>query len=165
MAYDVIDHEPGIDSKKAGKSITKETLKGQIEFRKVNFRYPMRKELQVLSDFSAVLEAGKTTALVGPSGSGKSTIIQMIERFYAPVNGEILLDGVPIEDYQLKELRRCIGYVSQEPVLFNTSIRENLLFANPDADEKEMIEALKKAKAWEFVEKMGLDTNVGAAGG
>ena len=76
----------------------------------------------------------------------------MIERFYAPVSGQILLDGEPIEDFQLKELRRCVGYVAQEPVLFNTSIRENLLFANPDATEKDIEDALKRAKAWDFVE-------------
>lgn len=154
MAYDVIDCEPSIDPTQEGTPVTKESLTGQIEFRNVNFRYPMRKELQVLSNFSAVLEAGKTTALVGPSGSGKSTIIQMIERFYAPADGTILLDGKPIESYQLKELRRCIGYVSQEPVLFNTTIKENLRFANPEATDEEMISCLKKAKAWEFVEKM-----------
>ena len=125
--------------------------------------------MPILKDFSCVFEAGKTTALVGPSGSGKSTIIQMIERFYNPTSGKIRVDNIGIEKLNLRELRRIIGYVGQEPVLFNTSIRENMLFAKPDATEEEMIEALQAANAWDFIRynmaEKGLDTMVGGAGG
>ena len=79
------------------------------------------------------IRAGETTAIVGPSGSGKSTIVQMIERFYAPMAGEIFFDDVNIKDITLKALRENIGYVSQEPVLILGTIRDNLLFGNKDA--------------------------------
>ena len=106
---------------------------------------------------------------MGPSGSGKSTIIQLIERFYNPLSGIIKVDGVSIDKYNLRELRKIIGYVGQEPVLFNTSIRENMLFSKSDATEEEIIDALKAANAWDFISKnmseKGLDTMVGGAGG
>lgn len=95
-----------------------------------------------MKDFSAIFEAGKTTALVGPSGSGKSTVIQLIERFYDPDSGKVLLDGDDIVHINLKSLRTAIGYVGQEPVLFNTSIKENLLFGKTDATDDEVIAAL-----------------------
>lgn len=97
-------------------------MKGHYEFKNVSFSYPSNK-IKVLKDFTCTFEAGKTTAFVGPSGSGKSTIIQLVERFYNPDSGTITLDGVPIDKYDLREMRRAIGYVGQEPVLFNTSIR------------------------------------------
>jgi ATP-binding cassette, subfamily B (MDR/TAP), member 1 len=85
----------------------------------VTFRYPTRPEQKILDDFSATFEEGKTTAIVGASGSGKSTIIQLIERFYDPEAGQISLDGQELKSLHLRELRRKIGYVGQEPVLFN----------------------------------------------
>ena len=90
----------------------------------------------MLDDFSCVFEAGKTTALVGMSGSGKSTIIQLIERFYDPEAGVVCLDGKDIKTVNLRSMRQNIGYVSQEPVLFNTSIKENMLFAHPEATDQ-----------------------------
>lgn len=110
-----------------------------LEFKNINFKYPSRPELEVLRNFSCVIEAGKTTALVGPSGSGKSTLIQMIERFYDPDEGTVTLDGKDLKSFNLNSLRRVIGYVSQEPVLFNTTIKENMLFAKPDATDEEII--------------------------
>lgn len=91
----------------------------------------------------------------------------MIERFYNPLSGSILVDGKPIENLDLRSFRRCVGYVSQEPVLFNTSIKENMLFARPDASDDDIEKALRMANAWPFVSTMtnGINTNVGAAGG
>ena len=132
----------------------------------MTFKYPTKQELTVLNNFSCVMEPGKTTAIVGPSGSGKSTVIQLIERFYNPTRGEILIDGKKIEDLDLYSFRRIVGYVGQEPVLFNDSIKENMKFAKPDATDAEIIEALKMANAWEFVNKTKdkLDLNVGPGG-
>jgi ATP-binding cassette subfamily B (MDR/TAP) protein 1 len=127
-------------------------LKGKYEFRNVEFTYPSRPDHKILKSFSCEFEAGKTTALVGPSGSGKSTIIQLLERFYDPTGGQILLDGEDIKNVNLKSMRQLIGYVGQEPVLFNASIKENMLFAKPDATEEEIIQALKDANAWSFIQ-------------
>lgn len=106
---------------------------------------------------------------MGASGSGKSTIIQLIERFYDPDHGDVILDGRSVKNLHLRELRRKLGYVGQEPVLFNNSIKENLLYGKPDATDEEVIQALKSANAWDFInQKMGKDgiyTNVGNAGG
>ena len=92
----------------------------------------------------------------------------MIERFYNPASGKIRIDNIGIEKFNIRQLRRIIGYVSQEPVLFNTSIRENMLFAKPDATEDEIIEALQAANAWDFIRnsmtEKGLDTVVGGSG-
>lgn len=168
IAYDVIDRKPKIllddpEAQPVGE------IRGHIEFKNVTFRYPTRTEQKVLDDFTATFEEGKTTAIVGASGSGKSTIIQLIERFYDPENGEITVDGEDIKSFHLRGLRRKIGYVGQEPVLFNQSIKENLLYGNPEANDEEVIQALKSANAWNFInEKMGengIYTNVGNAGG
>jgi ABC-type multidrug transport system fused ATPase/permease subunit len=120
----------------------------------------------VLQDFTAEFEMGKSTALVGPSGSGKSTIVQMVERFYDPTEGEVLVDGVNIKDLNLNSFRRQVGYVGQEPVLFNDTIKGNLRYVKPDATDEEMIDALKKANAWDFISKnpLQLDANVGSGG-
>lgn len=106
--------------------------------------------------------AGKTVALVGQSGSGKSTVIALLERFYDPLAGEVLIDGVNIKDLQLKWLRRQIGLVSQEPALFATSIRENILYGKDGATEEEVMEAAKSANAYNFISQLprGFDTQV-----
>nr|AAK19598.2 putative ABC transporter [Sterkiella histriomuscorum] len=168
MAYDIIERIPAIQLDQQGAKPVGD-IKGEIEFRNVTFTYPTRPEQKVLDNFSAVFREGKTTAIVGASGSGKSTIIQMIERFYDPDQGEIYLDGKPLNSLHLRELRRKIGYVGQEPVLFNNSIKENLLYGKPDATDEEVIQALKSANAYDFInEKMGktgINTHVGNAGG
>mmetsp|Transcript_42048 Transcript_42048/g.30266 ORF Transcript_42048/g.30266 Transcript_42048/m.30266 type:complete len:88 (-) Transcript_42048:2949-3212(-) len=87
--------------------------------------------MKVLDDFSATFEVGKTTAIVGPSGSGKSTIVQLIERFYDPSNGSVIVDNTDLKDINLRNFRQQVGYVNQEPVLFNTTIKKNILFGNP----------------------------------
>ncbi len=110
MAYDIIDRksEISLDDAHAKKL---ENISGRIEFKNVTFTYPTRKEQKILDDFSAVFEAGKTTALVGASGSGKSTIVQLIERFYDPNNGNVEIDGVDLKSVNLRDFRQQIGYV------------------------------------------------------
>lgn len=142
-------------------------MTGDIEFRNVSFYYPARPDTKVLDDFSAKFEKGKTTAIVGPSGSGKSTIVQLIERFYDPSEGLVLIDGKNLKSIQLKNFREQVGYVGQEPVLFNTTIRKNMLFGNPNASEKDIKDALQKANAWDFLmeKEQGIDLQVGTSGG
>lgn len=140
LAFDVIDSVPKVIGNEEGKKEAKrEELKGKIEFKNVSFTYPSRKDQKVLKSFNCVMEAGKTTALVGPSGSGKSTTIQLLERFYDPTEGTLEIDGVDFKEYKLNSVRKLMGYVGQEPIMFNCSIRENLKFAEPDATEEDMI--------------------------
>ena len=106
LAFEVIDHTPSIvGNDESAKKVDRETCKGRIEFKDVNFTYPTRQELQVLKKFTCVFEEGKTTALVGPSGSGKSTIIQLLERFYDPTSGTVEFDGEDFKSLNLKSLR------------------------------------------------------------
>ena len=122
---------------------------------------------KVLTKFSAVFEEGKTTAIVGASGAGKSTIVQLLERFYDPTSGKVLFDGDDLRSMDLGYYRKhLVGYVGQEPVLFNCSIKENLLYARPEATDEEIESALRDANAWSFVEAMGgIETTVGNSGG
>ncbi|KAF7144123.1 hypothetical protein RHSIM_Rhsim05G0178000 [Rhododendron simsii] len=124
---------------------------GKIEFKDVTFSYPSRPDVIVLRDFSISFPAGKTTAVVGGSGSGKSTIVSLIERFYDPNQGQILLDNVDIKTLQLRWLRDQIGLVNQEPALFATTIIENILYANPDAATIEVEAAASAANAHNFI--------------
>ncbi|MCR5611635.1 MAG: ABC transporter ATP-binding protein/permease [Clostridiales bacterium] len=141
-----------------------ESSDGAVEFRNVNFSYD--EERQILHDVSFELKSGHSIAIVGPSGSGKSTIINLIPRLYDVSSGEVLFDGVDVRKLGLGFLRDNIGIVSQETYLFNGTIRDNLLYAKPDATEAELIEALKKANILDFVEKQerGLDALVGNRG-
>jgi len=107
--------------------------------------------MKVLDNFSADFEMGKTTAIVGPSGSGKSTIVQLIERFYDPSEGAIIIDGNDLRNINLRSFRQQVGYVNQEPILFNTSIKKNILFGNPNASDDQIKAALKASNAWGFI--------------
>lgn len=139
-------------------------VNGEVEFKNVDFSY--NPERRILTDVSFKLNAGDCIAIVGPSGSGKSTLINLIPRLYDVEGGSVLFDGVDVRKLDLTFLRRNIGIVSQETYLFNASIRENLLYAKPDATEDELIEACKKANIWDFVstQEEGLDTMVGNRG-
>lgn len=141
-------------------------VEGEIEFRNVHFSYPSRPDSKVLRGLNMTIPKGKKVALVGETGCGKSTTIQMIERYYDPLEGDVLIDGKNIKDYNMTGLRKFIGYVGQEPVLFATTIRENLLVAKPTATETEIVDALKKANAYGFIEQLEkkLDTYVGSGG-
>lgn len=164
FVFEVIDRVPTIQINEEGSELHK--LEGQIELKNVSFYYPSRPDSKVLNDFSTVFEKGKTTAIVGPSGAGKSSITLMIERFYTPTEGTVLVDGKDLKTINLQNYRQQIGYVSQEPVLFNTTIKKNILMGKPDATDEDIIEALKMSNAWEFVQTQpdGINTFVGAGG-
>ncbi|XP_010938828.1 ABC transporter B family member 11 [Elaeis guineensis] len=141
-------------------------IQGDIEFRDVYFSYPARPDEQIFHGFSLHIESGMTVALVGESGSGKSTVISLIERFYDPQAGEVLIDGINIKEYQLRWLRGKIGLVSQEPVLFASSIRDNIAYGKDNATIEEIRAAAELANAAKFIDKMpqGIDTMVGEHG-
>lgn len=136
-----------------------------IEFKHVSFRYPNTQQ-QVLHDISFTANHGDFLGIVGPSGAGKSTIVSLISKFYLPINGHILVDGNDIENISDATLRRHIAYVPQESLLFKSSILDNCRVAREDASIEEVIEALKMANAWEFVEKLPdqLLTKIGTQG-
>ncbi|VAI75199.1 unnamed protein product [Triticum turgidum subsp. durum] len=159
--FRIIDHTPGITKE----GVELESVTGRLELRNVEFAYPSRPDTPILRRFSLSVPAGKTIALVGSSGSGKSTVVSLIERFYDPSSGQIMLDGVELKDLKLRWLRSQIGLVSQEPALFATSIRENLLLGREEASQVEMEEAARVANAHSFIIKLpdGYDTQWGSA--
>ncbi|XP_057424427.1 ABC transporter B family member 13-like [Lotus japonicus] len=138
---------------------------GKIEFCGVSFAYPSRSNM-IFENLSFSVSAGKTVAVVGPSGSGKSTIICLIQRFYDPTSGKIMLDGNDLQNLQLKWLREQLGLVSQEPALFATTIAENILFGKEDASMDQIIQAAKAANAHSFIIGLpeGYHTQVGEGG-
>lgn len=119
-------------------------VKGKIEFKNVSFTYEDT-NIQALKNISFTIEAGKTLAIIGKTGSGKSTILELVGRLYDVSSGEILIDDVPIETYELNAYRKQLGYVPQDAFLFSESIRENIRFGKVDATEEEVIEAAKNA--------------------
>lgn len=137
-----------------------------IELEQVSFRYPMRPEVEVLSDLSAVFPEGRSVALVGRSGAGKTTLFQLLTRFYAPTKGLIRLGGADVQSWSLPDLRARIGLVPQDPTLFEGPLLENIRFGRPEATRREVMAAAEAANALEFIEDLpkGLDTEVGARG-
>uniref|UniRef100_A0A453FAL7 ABC transporter B family member 11 n=2 Tax=Aegilops tauschii subsp. strangulata TaxID=200361 RepID=A0A453FAL7_AEGTS len=161
-----IDRKPKIDST-SDEGIKLEKVDGTIEFNHVRFKYPSRPDVQIFSDFTLGIASGKTTALVGESGSGKSTVIALLERFYDPDSGTISLDGTELRKLTLSWLRDQMGLVSQEPVLFNDTIRANIAYGKRgEATEEEIITVAKAANAHEFISGLpqGYNTNVGERG-
>lgn len=140
-----------------------EDFKTAIEFKNVSFDYGSE---PVLKNINLKVKQGESIALVGPSGGGKSTMVDLLPRFYDVVEGAILLDGVDIRDMKVDDLRGLYGIVSQQSILFNDSVRNNLLIGDPNAEEKQLIEALHAANAHGFVISLpeGLDASVGEAG-
>lgn len=153
-----------VEIENAKDAVTPEKVTGDVVFEHVEFSYEESKK--ILKDISFTLNAGKSIAIVGPSGSGKSTIVNLIPRLYDVDSGSVTFDGIDVRKIDLKFLRDQVGVVSQETYLFNGTIRENLLYAKPDATEEDMVEALKKANIWDFIEKQekGIDTEVGNRG-
>ncbi|TVU16303.1 hypothetical protein EJB05_39860 [Eragrostis curvula] len=142
------------------------TIRGDIELRHVDFSYPARPDIQIFKDFNLKIQAGRSQALVGGSGSGKSTVIALIQRFYDPTGGKVAIDGKDIRRLNLKSLRLKIGLVQQEPVLFASSILENIAYGKDGATEEEVIEAAKTANVHGFVSQLpdGYKTTVGERG-
>ena len=138
-------------------------FKELIEFNAVNFKY---ESVSVLKNVNLKIAKGDSIALVGPSGGGKSTLVDLLPRFYEVVDGSISIDGVNINDYKVEDLRNLFGIVSQQSILFNDSVKNNLLIGNPEASEEQIIDALHAANAHGFVMSLpeGMDTNIGEGG-
>lgn len=130
--FETIERRPEIDAYNPKGKIL-DDIHGDIELRDIYFSYPARPDEPIFSGFSLCILSGTTTALVGQSGSGKSTVISLIERFYDPLAGEVLIDGINLKDLQLKWIREKIGLVSQEPVLFSCSIKDNIAYGKDGA--------------------------------
>jgi ATP-binding cassette, subfamily B, bacterial MsbA len=159
--FEVLETENTITSKE--NAITKSTFDDKIEIKNINFKY---EDENVLKNFSIEVPKGKTVALVGQSGSGKSTIANLLTRFYDVQEGNISIDGLDIKDINLQSLRGLMGLVTQDSILFNDTIKNNILLGKENATDDEIIEALKIANAYEFVKGLpnGIETNIGDAG-
>lgn len=163
--FEIIDRVPKIDPDD-NSGLKPPNVYGSIELKNVDFCYPTRPEMMILSNFSLKVSGGQTVAVVGVSGSGKSTIISLIERFYDPVAGQVLLDGRDLKLFNLRWLRNHMGLIQQEPIIFSTTIRENIIYARHNATEAEIKEAARIANAHHFISSLphGYDTHVGMRG-
>ncbi|KAG6547928.1 hypothetical protein Mapa_010748 [Marchantia paleacea] len=163
--FQILDRETEINPDDPESEMVTE-VKGEIEFRHVAFSYPMRPEVSVFKDFNLRVRAGKSLALVGASGSGKSSVVALIQRFYDPSWGRVMIDGKDIKKLNLRALRRHIGYVQQEPPLFASSIYDNIGYGKEEATEGEVVQASKTANAHNFISALpeGYRTEVGDRG-
>lgn len=151
--WEILDRQSVIDSSSdEGKKPDK--IKGNIEFKDIHFKYPSRPDVPILNGLNLKASVGQTVALVGASGCGKSTTVQLIQRFYDPIEGEILIDGNNIRELSIKWLRQHIGLVSQEPILFGTTIRENIQYGRDDVTDEEIEQATKMSNAYDFIMKL-----------
>nr|XP_042703991.1 LOW QUALITY PROTEIN: antigen peptide transporter 2 [Chrysemys picta bellii] len=162
--FEYLDREPAV---RTDGTRAPESLQGHVSFHNVSFSYPSRPDRQVLKDVSFELRPGEVTALVGLNGSGKSTCVGLLERFYEPQAGEILLDGVPLREYEHRYLHRQVALVGQEPVLFSGSIRENIAYGLGGCGEEQVTRAARAAHASGFIVELdsGFETDVGEKGG
>lgn len=162
---ELLAREPGI-GEPAQPTTLMQRLRGNIEFKDVNFSYPSRPDAQALSQFSLSVPNGQTVALVGRSGAGKSTLFQLLLRFYEPQQGQLTIQGVEVNAMPLGLLRENIAIVPQDPVIFAGTIAENIGYGKLGASEAEIISAAEKAEAMEFISKMplGLNTEIGERG-
>jgi len=158
---EIINSEEIITEKPAAVSIT--NFKDSIEFKNVYFKY---KDEWVIENLNLKIKKGQTVALVGPSGSGKSTLTDLIPRFYDPIDGQILIDGIDLRDYKILELRSLMAIVTQESILFNDTMANNISFANKNISDKQIEEAARIANAHSFIAEteLGYQTNIGDRG-
>ncbi|XP_037948708.1 ATP-dependent translocase ABCB1-like isoform X1 [Teleopsis dalmanni] len=163
--FNLIEQIPTINPIEPKGKVLNEPL-NEIEFKDIEFEYPTRKEVQILNKLNLKIHRGQTVALVGPSGCGKSTCIQLIQRFYDPQGGSVLFNGVDLTEININWIRERIGVVGQEPILFGTSIYENIRYGKEDATREEIEEAARAANAHIFIKKLpqGYDTLVGERG-
>ena len=159
--FSVIDYEPAIRNKE--NAIELKGFENSIEFRNVSFAYDI--EL-ILKNINLKVEKGKTIALVGPSGGGKSTLADLVPRFYDPTEGEVWIDGKPLTDYEIESMRKLMGIVTQESILFNDTIFNNIAFGMPNIDEEHVIQAARIANAHDFIMQTenGYQTLIGERG-
>jgi ATP-binding cassette subfamily B (MDR/TAP) protein 10 len=165
--WEIIDREPVIPMN--GGLVPIATPQGHIEFKDIQFSYPARDDVPIFENFQLEISPGKMVAVVGPSGSGKSTLGALLLRLYDPSKGQVFLDGQDVKELDPSWLRRHIGTVSQEPVLFSCSIRENILYGADDptkVTDDELVRVSKEANVYEFVQQLpqGFDTLVGERG-
>jgi len=160
--FSLLDREE--DVKDAPDALVLPSISGHVEFRNVSFGY--RDGQPVLSSINLEARPGEVVALVGPSGAGKTTLVNLIPRFYDPDAGQVLVDGFDLRTVQIASLRRQIGLVPQESILFNASVRENIAYGRLDATEEEIVAAAKAANAYDFIMELpeGFDTILGERG-
>ncbi|NXO26958.1 MDR1 protein, partial [Cisticola juncidis] len=141
-------------------------IKGNLEFKNVYFNYPSRPDVEILKGLNLKINSGQTVALVGGSGCGKSTTVQLIQRFYDPKEGMVTIDGQDIRTLNVRYLREVIGVVNQEPVLFATTIAENIRYGRENVTMEEIEKATKEANAYDFIMKLPnkFETVVGERG-
>ncbi|EFB22674.1 hypothetical protein PANDA_001850, partial [Ailuropoda melanoleuca] len=163
--FNIIDSNPKIDSF-SERGHKPDSIKGNVEFNDVHFSYPARANVKILKGLSLKVESGQTVALVGNSGCGKSTTVQLLQRLYDPDEGRISIDGQDIRTFNVRYLREIIGVVSQEPVLFSTTIAENIRYGRGNVTMDEIKKAVKEANAYDFIMKLPqkFDTLVGDRG-
>ncbi|XP_014320099.1 phosphatidylcholine translocator ABCB4 [Myotis lucifugus] len=165
VIFDIIDKNPKIDSF-SERGHKPDNIKGNLEFNDVHFSYPARANVKILKGLNLQVRSGQTVALVGNSGCGKSTTVQLIQRLYDPDEGMISIDGQDIRTFNVRYLREIIGVVSQEPVLFSTTIAENIRYGRGNVTMDDIKKAVKDANAYEFIMKLPqkFDTLVGERG-
>jgi ATP-binding cassette subfamily B protein len=158
--------EPAVIVETANPKPLSKPVQGSVRFEAVSFRYPTRPDSLALDRFDLSVTPGETVAIVGPSGAGKTTVFNLLLRFYDPESGTIRVDGVDIRDLRFADLRRALAIVPQEPVLFTTSVAENIRYGRPDAANAEVRAAAEAASALSFIEALpqGFDTHLGARG-